>query len=182
MAAITLIGSAILLIGTLFVLGPQISGQFIAQATLRDFELSSESIFGRLRSFGQAIEVWRGSPLFGVGLGGFGPATGGEISTGYAIVNNQFLETLAETGLVGLIVFMLLILSIVAVFLKIISKINFLQGNQQFLPNLLVGLVAAFGAIFAQYNFFSTFAIIHIWVLVGLIVALESIILHELKK
>lgn len=178
LAAGALVGAVFILMLILTTLGPTITGKFIAQATARDVELSSESIFGRLRAFGQAVEVWQRSPIFGVGPGGFGPASGQEISTGYAIVNNEYLEILAELGLIGLIAYLLVIISMLAVFAKIMKLT---RGSKGFLPNLLIGLTASLMAILAQYNFFSTFAIIHIWALMGLVVAVEAIMLKEIR-
>lgn len=180
-AALVMIGAVIALIVLLVSLGPNIADRFIAQATARDIELSSESIFGRLRAFGQAIDVWQSSPLTGVGLGGFGPALDQTISTGYPIVNNQYLETLSETGLIGLVAFAAIMASLLIVFLKIRLRLIG-DWSAEFLPATLVGLSAALIATLVQYNFFSTLAIIHIWVLIGLIVAVESILLKKLAK
>lgn len=176
MAAGALVGAVLILVLILTALGPTIASKFIAQATAQDVELSSESIFGRLRAFGQAVEVWQKSPISGVGPGGFGPATGQEISTGFGIVNNEYLELLAETGTVGLIVYLLVIVSILVVFAKIMSSA---KDSHRFLPNILIGLTAGLVAILVQYNFFSTFAIIHIWVVMALIVAIQAILLQS---
>lgn len=175
MASLALTLAVLAVITIVSLLGPQASQRFLVQATIRDVELSPESIFGRLRAFSQAIEVWQTSPITGVGLGGFGPATGEEISTGYPIVNNQYLELLAESGVVGLVVFVAVIMSILVVFIKIWITI---QGVE-FIEAMLGGLMAALIATLVQYNFFSTLAIIHIWLLIGLVVAVQSIILRK---
>lgn len=176
LAGLALILAAFGVLLTLGTLGPQVAERFIAQATARDIGLSSESIFGRLRAFGQAVDVWQTSPVTGVGLGGFGVAVGQEISTGLPIVNNQYLELLAEAGLVGLLAFVLIMISIGAVFLRIWRQ----HPSVAYLPAMLGGLMAAWVGTLVQYNFFSTLAIIHIWVLIGLIVAIQSILLKKI--
>jgi O-antigen ligase len=135
-----------------------------------------ESGFGRLQAFGQAIEAWETRPLTGIGLGNFGPYIKyypvETPPSGWDIVNNEYLETLAETGLLGLAS---LFLVLAVVLLRSYSAYK--RSDNEYLRAVLVGLTAAFVAIFTQYNFFSTLYIIHIWVLLGLIVGVQNIIL-----
>jgi F0F1-type ATP synthase assembly protein I len=48
-----------------------------------------------------------------------------------------------------------------------------------YLKATILGLNSAFLAILVQYNFFSTLYIMHIWVLIGLIIAVQNIALSS---
>lgn len=157
---------------------PDALERFLGHAQLQDVlvQKTGESGFGRLTAFGQAFEAWQTKPIFGIGLGNFGPYVKGyPINTpdiGWDIVNNEYLELLAETGIVGvLIVFGILGLLLVR------SVRAYRQAKNRYLQAVLVGLTAAFVAIFTQYNFFSTFYIIHIWVLFALLIGVQNVIL-----
>lgn len=157
---------------------PQALERFISHATLQDVlvQKTGESGFGRLHTFTQAIEAWQSSPALGVGLGNFGPyiaqyptETPG---SGWQIVNNEYLELLAETGTIGLGLWLFFVCLI---FYR--SFVAYRQSKNDYLQAVLVGLTAALVAILVQYNFFSTLYIIHIWVLLGLIIGVQNLIL-----
>ncbi len=135
----------------------------------------------RLSTFDQAIEAFNQSPYTGVGIGNFGPWVAGYPTElpkdGWAIVNNGPLEILAETGMVGavaciLFLYLLLLRSMQALF----------AAKDPFLRATMLGLVAAIVGVLAQYQFFSTFYIMHIWVLFGLAIAVQNIIFAESKR
>lgn len=165
-------------IGILESVSPDALERFIGHALIEDVlvKQQGESGFGRLESFGQAIEAWQSAPAFGIGLGNFGPyvdhypveAPG----RGWDIVNNEYLELLAETGIVGTV---LVFLMLGIILWRSIAAYKVVTDT--YLRAVLVGLTAAFVAIFTQYNFFSTFYIIHIWVLFGLIIGVQNMIL-----
>ncbi len=111
----------------------------------------------RLSMTGEAFELWRSSPqtfLFGVGSGGFGVALHAKDSlfpVG-SVVNNYYVEMLAELGIVGLGLF-LSFLGLLCV--QLIKHRNWLH-------------IILIGALFAQMYFFSGNAnIIHIWAVIG---------------
>lgn len=157
---------------------PDALDRFIGHAQLEDVlvKKQGESGFGRLQAFGQAIEAWETSPLVGIGLGNFGPYIKHypveKPDAGWDIVNNEYLELLAETGMLGLGSVLLLL---IVIFSR--SLTAYRAANDEYFRAVLVGLTAALVAIFAQYIFFSTFYIIHIWVLFGLIVGVQNLIL-----
>lgn len=121
-----------------------------ARETTGYVKSSTES---RLSMSSQALDIWRSSPqtmLVGVGIGGFGaslsPAQPG------AVVNNYYLELLAETGLVGLGLFAGLIVLLLA---QLVRQRSW----------LLLGLLA--GAL-VQMCFFSGNAnAVHVWAVIG---------------
>lgn len=151
---------------------------FINQATLQDAKNGSESVQGRLTTFDYAFTAFKKHPILGIGIGNYGPYFKNypvvTPKTGWDIVNNQFIELLAETGLVGAIGYGLILLIIIWRSLMAIKK-----AKEPFLRASLIGLFTAFIGVMVQYNFFSTLYIIHIWVLIGLLVAVQNIILRN---
>lgn len=151
--------------------------KFTHHATLGDF-MTSESTEGRLIEFDKALDYWRDNPTIGIGLGAYGivkknfPAL--ENMPDWDIVNNQYIELLAETGTLGFLAFVTIIITLIWR-----SIIAFYKSQDPLLRSVLVGLLAAFIATIVQYNFFSTLYIIHIWVLIGLIVAVQNLIFKE---
>ncbi|MEK7184141.1 MAG: O-antigen ligase family protein [Patescibacteria group bacterium] len=154
---------------------PEALVTFQEHVLLGDF-VGSESGEGRVVGFVAAFDEWRERPWLGVGPGNFGPAI-----TGYPnpvtvehspIVNNQYLELLAETGLVGFLLIML-------VFGIVLSRsvIALRHVGDPLVRATLIGGTAAFVGMLVQYNFFSTLYIIHIWVTVGLLLAVQTLAL-----
>lgn len=152
---------------------------FVGHATLEDVfvKKAGDSGIGRLNMFQQALDAWKTAPIFGIGLGNFGPHVASyplntPVKTGWLIVNNEYLELLAETGVVGISTVFLLLAVIFAR-----SVVAYRAAKDEYLKAVLVGLTAALIAVFTQYNFFSTFYIIHIWFLFGIIIATQNLIL-----
>jgi len=115
------------------------------------------STTSRLSMSSEALRIWQRNPatiLFGVGTGGFGaslskPANG-------AVVNNYYLETLVELGVVGIVLFVGLLGTLGA----------YLYRTRSW---LLLSLLTGYAV---QLSFFSGNAnIVHVWVLIGIIVA-----------
>lgn len=154
---------------------------FVRQATLQDAKTGSESVQGRLSTFQFAYDAFKHNPTLGIGIGNYGPYAKNYPSAtpvkGWDIVNNQFIELLAETGLVGISTYALILLLII-----FRTFIALKRAKDPFLKATLFGLSAAFVGVMVQYNFFSTLYIIHIWVLIGLLVAVQNIILTNNKQ
>jgi len=157
-------------------------GEFIGHVTLQDlFSGKGESVEGRLKTFRHALNAWRESPIFGNGIGNYGPWTKHYPPTtpvtGWDIVNNQYIELMAETGIVGLAAYAILVIVLI-----IRTFIAYKYAHDPFLKAVLVGLLAALVGILIQYNFLSTLYIIHIWILIGLLCAVQNIILKNRKQ
>lgn len=158
-------------------LNPDLKERFLAHATVADYR-KGESTQGRLNAFTKAIDAFNDAPITGIGPGGYGmyvlnypnePPSGG-----WFIVNNQYLELLAETGIIGLTAFLFLVVVIISR-----SLVAYLKTNDSFAQSMVLGLTAVFIGTLVQYNFFSTVSIIHIWVLMGLIVAAQNLALNR---
>ncbi len=153
---------------------------FIEQAT--EYQ-GGAGVEERYQTYDEAKKLFAAHPLFGVGIGNFGP----EVATyphrmpegGWLIVNNEPLELLAETGILGFaaIMGMLIILFWQSVLswrkLKNITS----EPDRRFLRAVLGGLVAALVGILVQYQTFSTLYILHIWFVIGLMTAV-CVLIH----
>lgn len=161
------------LVTTLKFIGPEKTEKFISHIRIEDFAYS-ESVQGRLNTYKQALEAWQSSPLIGIGLMNFGPFTTGynlDNPASKNVVNNQYLEILAEEGLIGIFIFTLLIIFILFNTYYAVKKNPANKYN-----NLLILLTLSFVGVLVQYNFLSTLPIIYFWVFIALIVSLQNII------
>jgi len=158
----------------------QATNEFISHVMVTDFK-NSESVQGRLYTYRRAYNAYKWYPVFGIGIGNYGPFAKfyppQAPPKGWDIVNNQYIELLAETGLVGTIFFGFLILV-----LALRTFIALKYARDLLLRSVLIGAFAALVGILVQYNFMSTLYIIHIWVLIGLLIAVQSIILKNRKQ
>ena len=131
----------------------------------------------RIETFQWAEEAWRANPIIGIGPGQYGPFVSShpyiEPKEGWKIVNNEFIELLAETGVLGLAAFLVVIGSLVIRSLKAIVR-----ARTPYLRALMTALLAALLGILAQYMTFSILYIMHVWFLIGLMVAVQNIILN----
>ena len=146
---------------------------FISHAKIEDFSVG-ESVQKRLADYQKAIDYWGEKPFLGIGPGNYGPRyknypPHSEVK-GWEVVNNEYLEILAETGIFGLLFFALTILMLCLRTIK-----AYYAGGSNFQKAVLIGLISALIAILVQYNFFSTLYIMHIWILIGLIVAAQNL-------
>lgn len=150
--------------------GKKASGDFINHSNVQN-EISAggrSSTSDRLGSYQKAFDLFKQKPIFGNGIASFGPLTVGSEQDfkqfGYGIVNNEYLEILSETGIVGLITFVLFLLFRIRE-----VTLVFKRGDDS--KKKIGMLLISFGcvAIFIQYNFFSTLYIIYIWAFLALL-------------
>lgn len=136
----------------------------------------------RVETVTQARQLWEAHPWLGNGPGSFGPSVAADPlafpDQGWKIVNNEYIELLAENGLIGLIAIL------VIAFIALIRTVKaLLQPHiDPLLHGLLVACAAAFVGILVQYNTFSTLYLFHIWFVVGLLIALQNMILQPVSK
>lgn len=118
----------------------------------------------RASTFSSAIEAWKRRPWIGVGYGGYGPHVSAFTFTspesGWPIVNNETLELLAETGVLGLTAFV--------IFLFFLFR-GARQSAGPDIDHIRIACVAALLGMLAQYQTFSTLYIMHVWFTIGLI-------------
>src|SRR5690606_17943268 len=119
-----------------------------------------ESTYGRLAHYREAWRLFTTSPIIGIGLGNYGVVNSLEHAgsrEGFQMVNNQYLETLAETGILGLGA-LLAIVGLLARELWIRSVHD--HRSATFLVIL--------GAMLIQWNFFSNIYILQFWVMLAI--------------
>lgn len=149
--------------------------KYINQLAVKDLGVS-ESTVSRLSSVSEAIIDWQAHPIIGIGMGNFGGSQNGYDSYDLRtrnIVNNEFAELLAETGIIGFISFVLLLVMVLARSFYVVN-----HARDKKLVALTLTITVAFIGMLVQYNFFSTLSIIHIWVMIGLIVAIQTLALN----
>jgi O-antigen ligase len=159
---------------------PRAISEFVDQLTVK--KKDTESVVLRLTTSSQAMDMFKDKPIFGVGPGNFGPASQGNPTTkpeviGWRVVNNVYLEVLAESGVVGFGAFMLMIL---VIFIR--SILAYVKAKDDFLKALVLGLTLAFMAILIQYATFSPIYVFHFWFLIGLVSAVSNVIFDKLKN
>ncbi len=135
----------------------------------------------RVEMFEKSIDAWREHPIVGIGSGSFGPYESHHPymipDHGWRIVNNEYLELLAENGVIGFGAMVSVFLIVVVRSIKALIKTKDL-----YLRTILLGLFAAFIGILVQYNTFSILYIVHIWFAIGLLIAIQNMILHPKKQ
>ncbi len=133
---------------------------------------NGESSEGRAVSRELALKAFMSHPILGVGPGNFGSYASREMPERFSgntgIVNNEPLEILAETGLLGGISFAAFMITLMWLALR--SK---LSDNWSSIWRY--GLLAALVGIAVQYQTFSTLYITHIWVAIGLLAGLVAL-------
>lgn len=169
-------GIAIILLGAYLALvksEPRALDEFISHMLVEDRDVG-ESVVGRLTTAEQAREVFASYPIFGAGMGNFGPVMLGDPAdkpdTGWPVANNEYLEVLAENGVVGFIFFVLML---AAVFYR--AVLSYFRTKDEFLRSLILALTLALTAIMIQYATFSTLYVFHVWFLLGLVGAIANI-------
>lgn len=136
------------------------------------------SFLERVETFEQAKLAFTSSPWIGIGPGGFGPFAANHPllrpDSGWRIVNNEPLELLAETGVLGFLALLTMMVLMLTRSIKALSR-----STKPFLQATHVGLLGAFLAIIVQYQTFSVLYIMHIWFLIGFLVAVQNLILLD---
>ncbi|MDO9575167.1 MAG: O-antigen ligase family protein [bacterium] len=116
----------------------------------------------RIRSWRGAMREWADYPFLGTGV------------TGWRFLDGQYMRTLVETGIVGIVAIFYLIFSILKHSLRI-----FRQTEDNLYKGLSLGLVAAFVGILFHAVTANSFIIIRImepfWFLTGMVMAIPGL-------
>ncbi len=152
---------------------------FIGQAT--EFETGA-GIIERNETYDEAVDLFWQHPVTGIGIGNFGPAVAKYShempAGGWLIVNNEPLELLVETGILGFSAILGLIIIVIWQAIRALRQTRFIgdEKDRKLLYAILAGLLAAFIGIIVQYQTFSTLYVLHVWFVIGMIVTLIQII------
>lgn len=145
--------------------GQSAQENFVDHAFVENVE-SDGSAYDRIGTYKQAIDLFKKNFILGNGVGSFGIIATPEekkIQGIYQTVNNEYLEILTETGVIGLFLFLAFLVLYLFEIFKGFRKREFV--SQLSIITLFFGLLT----IFIQYNFFSTLYIIYIWVFLALL-------------
>lgn len=162
-----------------------ISVRFLNQGeALEKFVEHAQNIFGgasyseRVETYEIAYRAILEHPLLGIGMGGFGPYASYHPyvvpSQGYQIVNNEYLELAAENGILGLLAFVVILVTLAVRTVK-----AYQVTRSSFLKSVIIGLSAALLGILIQYNTFSILYIMHVWVTIGLLMCVQQLVLNR---
>lgn len=157
---------------------------FGATNTWEKFSTHTRNIFvgasyaERVQTFFEARRLFEERPWLGSGPGSFGPSVAPhpliQSENGWKIVNNEYLELLAENGVLGLLLFVIMMIIVLIRTLKAA-----LRSQDPFVRALLLGFGAALVGILVQYNTFSVIYIMHIWFTVGMLLSLQNYVLRR---
>ncbi len=176
--------SLIIILGIIFIIdyahAPLSFNSFVSRA-------SAVTDSDRTLTINSAIQFFDNHKLIGIGPGSFGPYMAPNYYTepssltqiiGWRITNNEYIEVLAEEGIVGIVFFSLLLITIAR------NIYNALSAKDVSIENKLIlyALTAVFLAFLVQYYAFSTLYIMQIWFMFGLVNALSFNIVHGWKK
>lgn len=128
----------------------------------------------RLRNRQLAIDAFVARPLFGIGPGNFSQFAkdkfeGYRPDPGYIIVNNEPLELLAEAGLIGFSLFLAFVALLWWRLVRLAWKLN--GSVAAIWPSAIAAYLVAMAV---QYQAFSTLYIVHLWVVLGIGLALTT--------
>lgn len=134
----------------------------------------------RVRNRTLAWEAFQDHPWLGIGPGNFSDYAkerydGYQSISGAIVVNNEPMELLAESGLLGLLTFFGFVVIVFSALLRIV-----LEGGDN-LSDWSYSLLAYFIALAIQYQTFSTLYIVHVWVTLGIAMGIVSMSSRTIK-
>lgn len=151
---------------------PQIRVRFLN--LLSPIYLEKAKTYGRLFRWTLAISIFSLKPIFGVGPGGFGGAVASRLGMFEGLyVDNYYLKTLVETGIIGFISFLYLIFSILR---KGISNlINIISEKEKMISlGIFLGLVAFFLNNFTENLWEIPTLSVTMWSLIGILYSFKK--------
>ena len=159
-----LLGVLLAAVGIYGINGKQASSNFVGHALISDAPKEA-SVQDRFATDRQAWQFFLHKPVTGYGPSSFGilsmHSAAEQRRLGYGIVNNEYLELLVETGVIGAGAFLIFLISSVSRYVRTLRLLSPEDRLHSFC--YFGGLVG----IFVQYNFFSTLYILYIWIFLG---------------
>lgn len=140
--------------------------------------IASSNRAGRLARWQNALDLWQQNLWFGLGYGRFGGAVAARRIPGAYYVDNFYLKTAVETGLVGLLALLWLLLSVLRTLLDSWHRIG---GDRLKLlaAGLLAGLCGVMAHNLVENIFEAPVMAAQFWLLAGLTAALPHIEQNE---
>ena len=148
------------------------------------FDDAEESLFAsrtssRISLAKDALRIISEHPLLGTGLNNYKLFANPE-TAGLRIVHNVYLLIAAEMGIPGLLLFLLFFFEVIR------SSLKLLKSKDEYLSNLGIAVLTGLGAFviasIPSPDYRITFVKSHVWLLCGLLMALNKIEYFRLKK
>lgn len=136
--------------------------------------IASSNRAGRLARWQNALELWQREPWFGLGYGRFGGAVAARRIPGAYYVDNFYLKTAVETGLVGLLALLWLLLSLLRALLEGWRRLAD-PGLKLLAAGLLAGLCGVMAHNLVENIFEAPVMAAQFWLLAGLTAALPCV-------
>lgn len=174
---------AILLLTILYSISaqPSFKNDFLSSLKNNLVQVMLKTDIVRTHLWREAILIIRDFPVFGCGLNTYSivaPRYKSALPEAGIYPHNSYLQMAAETGIVGLASFILVIISLFKTSIANMRKIK-----NTFYNNVLLGLLAGlFGFLvhsFFDVNFYALQLAILMWFIMGLIIAVQKIALKE---
>ncbi|MEK7172383.1 MAG: tetratricopeptide repeat protein [Patescibacteria group bacterium] len=160
----------LILITAIFVLGTVLTHQ-LQERLFNLGGIIQETILPRLATYKAALKIFFQSSTRGIGLGNFGFVYFRYLSSPvwHMHTHNIFLQNLVESGILGLVFFVLVIFNLSRLFFYLKNWLN----HQDFRLNILLGLGAGLVAILAHnqfdYSLWSPVIGLFFWLFLGVI-------------
>jgi O-antigen ligase len=136
--------------------------------------VASSQRAGRLALWQSALDRFRQDPLFGTGFGSFGGAVAARRIPGSYYVDNFYLKTLVESGLIGLLALLWLLGSAFRCGYAVYKKIN--DADLKILAAAILAGLLGVAAHNAVENIFEVpMMATYFWLLAGMLTALPHI-------
>jgi len=125
----------------------------------------------RLDTWGVAFDAWKKHPILGYGV------------TGFKFIDSQYFKILVETGVVGLLTFILLLMKMKT---EIKKMIKYAKGKDEFMYCVTIGFYAGFIGLLGHAIGTNTFIIIRImepyWLIAGIVMSIPKALPATVKK
>ena len=185
-----LIGGGIVLFFLILLSIPQVSSLLVARVDTI-FSLRYGSNRERLLRWGTAIAMFLHNPILGAGYGSFAfsyindPAILGANSRYGMGAHSEYLQVLAETGLIGFAGWMWIIISFFLYGFRLIQKFSTLENSVPLWRSLVIGIMSAELALLIHFlvnNLVQSYIVgVPFWILMGLLPAIGNIAEKEAK-
>lgn len=129
---------------------------------------------GRTYRWMTGINEWSESKLMGLGIGRYG----GAVATNHKLtpfyMDNYYLKTLTESGIIGLSAFIILIMiTLRQIYLSIKNTVSI--ESRILMYGMFSGIIAVVGHNFVENVFENPFMVTYFWIVVALILAMNQI-------
>lgn len=129
---------------------------------------------GRTFRYATGLSEWAESKVVGLGIGRYGGAVATNHKLSPFYMDNYYLKTLTESGIVGLSAFViLLMITLRQIYLSIKNTIT--KESRILMYGMFTGVLAVLGHNFVENIFETPFMVTYFWTIVALILAMNRL-------